>query len=184
MKMLLTASVTTSIAALLLATPAWADDHKAAAAEAEEIAPVTSDITLPADGEWKHSFDAYESKPGMPNGAFRRALAFHRAMEKEGIAADQVKTAIVVHGPAVFDVVKDARYGAKYQDEDGAPLRNQNYNDVAELIARGAEIWVCGVAAAYHKVGNADLLEGVKMAPSGTVAHAELQRRGYTINAY
>jgi len=180
------ALVTTSIAALLLCAPAMADNHAAntAVAKAEETAPVTSDITLPAYGEWKHSFDAYESESGKPNGAFRRALSFHRAMEKEGIAADQVKTAIVVHGPAVFDVVKDARYGVKYQDKDGTPLRNQNYNNVAELIARGAKIWVCGVAAAYHGVGNADLLEGVEMAPSGTVAHAELQRRGYTINPY
>lgn len=55
----------------------------------------------------------------------------------------------VVHAPAVFDVVKDARYGVKYQSEDGEPLRNKAYNDIAELIA-----------------------------------HAELQRRGFTINPH
>ena len=55
---------------------------------------------------------------------------------------------------------------------------------MAELVARGAEIWVCGVAAKYHGVGNADLLEGVQVAPSGTIAHAELQRRGFGLNAY
>lgn len=175
------------VLSLMLAAPALADGHAdghATKPKAEEPAPVTSDITLPADAEWKHSFDAYKSEAGKPNGAFARALAFHRLMEKEGIAPEQVKTAIVVHGPAVFDVVNDARYGEKYPGEDGEALRNQNYNNVAELISRGAEIWVCGVAAAYHGVGNADLLEGVKMAPSGTVAHAELQRRGFTINPY
>ncbi len=149
-----------------------------------EAAPVRSDMEFPADAEWKHSFDAYESEAGKPNGAFRRALAFHRAMEAAGVEGDRATTAIVVHGPAVFDVVNDARYGAKYQDALGQPLRNQNFNDVAELVARGAEIWVCGVAAQYHGVGNAHLLEGVKMAPSGTVAHAELQRRGFGLNAY
>ena len=55
---------------------------------------------------------------------------------------------------------------------------------VRRLIERGAEIWVCGFAAKYHGVGNKDLLPGVKMAPTGTVAHAELQRRGFTINPY
>ncbi|MEP5937914.1 MAG: DsrE family protein [Erythrobacter sp.] len=182
MKALLALSLT-----LFLTTPALADDHDAqpASTEAEEVAPpVTSDITLPAHAEWKHSFDAYKSEAGKPNGAFARALGFHRLMEQQGVAAERVKTAIVVHGPAVFDVVKDARYSEKYPGEDGEPLLNQNYNNVAELIARGAEIWVCGVAAAYHGVGNADLLDGVKMAPSGTIAHAELQRRGYTINPY
>src|SRR3546814_9454514 len=95
------------------------------------------------------------------------------AMAAEGVAPERVKVAIVVHGPAVFDVTGDARYGAKY----GAEQRNPNYNNVAELIARGAEIWVCGVAAKHHKVGNVHLLEGVKMAPSATVAHADLQRQ-------
>ena len=174
--------LTTALAAGLasLATPGLATPTLAQEAQVS----VTNDIAFPADGQWMHSFDAYESEAGKPNGAFARALAMHRALEAEGIAADRVKTAIVVHGPAVFDVVNDARYGEKYPGEDGEPLRNQNYNDVAELIARGAEIWVCGVAAAYHGVGNAHLLPGVKMAPSGTLAHAELQRRGYTINPY
>ena len=177
--MRLSLALATAIAPLaMLAAPALADHHESAEVE------ITSDMEFPADGEWKHSFDAYESAAGKPNGAFARALAFHRAMEAEGVSPEAVKTAIVVHGPAVFDVVNDARYGAKYQDEDGTPLRNQAHNDVAELIVHGAEIWVCGVAAKYHKVGNTDLLEGVKVAPSGTVAHAELQRRGFGLNAY
>lgn len=165
------------LAAILLAAPALAQTEA-------PMPDITSDMSFPADAEFKHSFDAYKSEAGKPNGAFARALAMHRALEAAGVEAGNIKTAIVVHGPAVFDVVNDARYGAKYQDEDGEPLRNQAYNDVAELIARGTEIWVCGVAAEYHGVGNGDLLDGVKMAPSGTVAHAELQRRGFTINPY
>ncbi len=161
-------------ASLAFAAPAFAHHHEPA-----EAAAVTSDMEFPEDAEWKHSFDAYESAAGEPNGAFGRALAFIRAMEAEGVDASRVKVAIVVHGPAVFDVVNDARYGAKYEGET-----NQAYNDIAQLIAYGAEIWVCGVAASYHEVGNADLLEGVKIAPSGTVAHAELQRRGFGLNAY
>ena len=86
----------------------------------------------------------------------------------------------MIHGPAVFDVVKDTRYAEKY----GAGEHNPNYNTVAELVARGAEIWVCGVAAKTLGVGNADLLPGVKMAPAAMVAHAELQRRGFSINPY
>lgn len=164
----------------MIGAPTLADHH---GSKTEQVV-VTNDVEIPVDGEWKHSFDAYESSAGKPNAAFARALAFVRAMEGEGIDPAQVKVAIVVHGPAVFDVVNDERYGAKYQSEDGTALMNQNYNDVAQLIAYGAEIWVCGVAAKYHGVGNAHLLEGVKMAPSGTVAHAELQRRGYGINPY
>ena len=162
-------------ASLLFAVPATAHHHQE---EAEKVV-VTSDMEFPADAVWRHSFDAYESEAGKPNGSFRRALSFIRAMEAEGVDAERVKVAIVVHGPAVFDVVTDARYGEKYEGET-----NQAYNDIAQLIGYGAEIWVCGVAAEYHGVGNAHLIEGVKMAPSGTVAHAELQRRGFGLNAY
>src|SRR3990167_4960964 len=143
---------------------------------------ITSQMELPADAVWKHAFDAYEGAAGEENAVLLRALAFMNAMAAEGVAPERVKVAVVVHGPAVFDVTGDARYGAKYQGEDGQALRNPNYNNVAELVARGAEIWVCGVAAKHHKVGNMHLLEGVKMAPSATVAHAELQRRGFGLN--
>ena len=166
-----------SLAALSLAInlPSLALAHE----EHGEEVVVTSDMEFPDDAVWMHSFDAYESEAGKPNAAFARALAFIRAMEAEGVDPNRVKVAIVVHGPAVFDVVNDARYSAKYEGET-----NQAFNDVAQLIAYGAEIWVCGVAAKHHGVGNAHLLEGVKMAPSGTVAHAELQRRGFGLNAY
>lgn len=148
-------------------------------AESEEVT-VTSQMELPGDAVWKHAFDAYEGEAGKENAVLLRALAFMNAMAAEGVAPERVKVAIVVHGPAVFDVTGDARYGAKY----GAEQRNPNYNNVAELIARGAEIWVCGVAAKHHKVGNVHLLEGVKMAPSATVAHADLQRRGFGLNPF
>ncbi|HSM53718.1 MAG TPA: DsrE family protein, partial [Erythrobacter sp.] len=167
-----------ALAFAMLAAPALADHHAAG----EVI--VTNQMEFPADAEWKHSFDAGPSEAGKPNGSFARALAYIRAMEAEGVDPARVKVAIVVHGPAVFDVVNDARYGEKYKDADGAPMRNQNYNNVADLVARGAEIWVCGVAAKYHGVGNAHLLEGVKMAPSATAAHADLQRRGFGINPF
>lgn len=167
-------------APLFFATgPLLADGHE----DAVEVV-VTSEMNLPADGEWKHSFDAYKGEAGELNGPLQTALRFAQGMEAEGIASDQVKLAIVVHGPAVFDVVSDARYKAKYDTQFAKYSGNPSRALVEKLIARGAEIWVCGVAAKYHKVGNADLIEGVKMAPSGTIAHAELQRRGFGINPY
>ncbi len=155
-------------------TSVLADDHTG-----EDEVEIINQMTFPADAVWKHSFDAYEGQAGEVNAALRRALAFSKAMEGQGVSPDRVKIGIVIHGPSVFDVAGDDRYGEKYYG-----LSNPNADVVAELVARGAEIWVCGVAAKYHKVGNAHLLNGVKMAPSGTVAHAELQRRGFGINAY
>ena len=69
------------IATLLLTTPALA--------QTEALMPdVTSDMSFPADAEFKHSFDAYESSAAKPNGAFARALAMHRALEDAGVEPD------------------------------------------------------------------------------------------------
>ena len=156
-----------------------------AAHEEDAEVVVTNEMELPADATWKHSYDVIKGEKGEENAGLSRAAAFYRIMEEHGVAAERVQVGVVVHGPAIFDVVKDDRYAEKYgEDDDGEGVRNPNFNTVAELVARGAEIWVCGVAAEFLGVGNEDLLPGVKMAPAAMVANAELQRRGYTLNPY
>ncbi len=175
-------------ATALLPAPAFAQGATDKPAENRPAVIITNEMELPADAVWKHSFDAYEATAGEVNASLRRALSFAKTMEEYGVEPERVKVAVVVHGPSVFDVASDARYAAKYGDgEDSGTsglTANPSAGIVAELIARGAEIWVCGYAASVHGVGNADLIEGVKMAPTGTVAHAELQRRGFGLNAY
>ena len=176
MKRTLTAALALTAAALLPA-PVLAQ------AEKPEVT-ITNEMEFPADAVWKHSFDAYEAKAGEENASLRRALSFAKTMEEHGVEPARDKVAVVVHGPSVFDVASDARYAAKYGTTDRGLRANPSAGIVAKLIARGAEIWVCGYAASVHGVGDVDLIEGVKMAPTGTVAHAELQRRGFGLNAY
>ena len=166
-----------ALAALFLGAPLAAQDET-------EAPVITNEMEFPADAVWKHSFDAYEAEAGEVNASLRRALSFATTMEEHGAGADRVKVGVVVHGPAVFDVVSDARYAAQYDTQAKEHTSNPTRAIVEQLIERGAEIWVCGYAASVLKVGNADLLPGVKMAPTGTVAHADLQRRGFGLNAY
>lgn len=169
---------TIPLALAVLAAPLAAEDEKSDVV-------VTNEMELPADATWMHSYDVIKGEKGEENAGLSRAAAFYRIMEEHGVEAERVQVGVVVHGPAIFDVVNDARYAEKYgTDEEGEGVRNPNFNTVAELVGRGAEIWVCGVAAEYLGVGNDDLLEGVKMAPAAMVANAELQRRGYTLNPY
>ncbi|MGB3469862.1 MAG: DsrE family protein [Erythrobacter sp.] len=179
----LTRIALTAAPALMLAAPALADGHTEGAKP-----EVINEMEFPSDAVWKHSFDAYKAEAGEVNASLRRALSFAKKMEEYGVDRERVKVAVVVHGPSVFDVASDARYAAKYGADEGGGDTDHTANPsaaiVADLIERGAEIWVCGFAAEYHGVGNADLIEGVKMAPTGTVAHAELQRRGFGLNAY
>lgn len=170
------------IALALLAVPAMADNHE----DSEEAeVTVTSTMPLPEDAVWMHAFDGVEGAKGEESSSIGRALWFLKHMEKYGVDSTRAKAAVVIHGPAIYDVVKDERYAAAYgEGDDGEPARNPTFNTVAEFIARGGEIWVCGVSAKARRVGDDDLLPGVRMAPAAMVAHADLQRRGFSINPY
>lgn len=146
----------------------------------EDEVVVTSTMALPADGHWQHAFDAVDGESGKTNAALARAVGLYKLMEEAGIDPAQVTSAVVVHGPAIFDIANAARYEEAY----GEGVSNPNADLVAQLIARGGEVWVCGVAAKYRKVGDDDVLPGVQMAPAAMVAHAELQRRGFSVNPY
>lgn len=168
------------LALALTAGPARADNH-----EDEAGVTVTSTMPLPEDAVWMHAFDAVEGEKGEESAGIGRALWFLKHMEKYGVDSTRAKAAVVIHGPAIYDVVKDERYAAAYgEGADGEPARNPNFNNIAEFIERGGEIWVCGVSAEARRVGDDDLLPGVRMAPAAMVAHADLQRRGFSINPY
>jgi intracellular sulfur oxidation DsrE/DsrF family protein len=169
-----TSKITAIFALVLLAAPVLADSH-----DPDEVV-VTPTMAFPADGQWKHAFDAVEGEAGKANASLSRALGFYKHMETAGVGADQVKSAVVVHGPAIYDVANAARYAKEY----GETASNPNAQIVSELLQRGGEIWVCGVAARYRGVGDKDLLPGVQIAPAAMVAHADLHRRGFSINPY
>jgi len=140
---------------------------------------LTIGMELPPGAVWKHSFDAMDPGGSEINGGLGRADAFMEIMEEAGVAPDQVTVAVVVHGKAVFDVVNADRHAIEVEGSD-----HPNAALVERIIAAGGEIWVCGRSAAWHNVGDDDLLPGVRFAPSAMTAHAELQRRGFSLNPY
>jgi intracellular sulfur oxidation DsrE/DsrF family protein len=142
-------------------------------------AEVTPEMTFPPDGRWHHCFDSIDGRRGTQNPDLGRAAAFPGMLEGAGVDRDRVRVAVVVHGASIHDVTVAERYAAQYGD-----AANPNVAFVREIVDGGGEIWVCGVAAAAMGIGNADLLPGVRMAVSAMTAHAELQRRGFSLNPY
>ena len=140
---------------------------------------LTIGMELPAGAVWKHAFDAVEAGGREVNGGLGRADAFREIMETAGATPDQITVAVVVHGSAIYDVVNATRHEAEV---DGS--EHPNAVLVERIIATGGEIWVCARGAAGHNVGDDDLLSGVRFAPSAMTAHAELQRRGFSLNPY
>ena len=167
----------------LLAAPAAAgmqDFHSGPIIPAfGKVATVASDMPLPKDAVWKHSFDVSEGTPATLSKGLESAARFVNVMGENGVRGERLKVAVVIHGPAVFDVTNAARYKARYPSAD-----NPNAAMVKALLDAGVQIWVCGQSATAQDVTNSDLLPGVKMALSAITAHAELQRQGYTLNPF
>lgn len=136
-------------------------------------------MKLPPEGVWHHTFDSTEPGGSEVNGGLGRADAFREIMEEAGVAPDHITVAIVVHGKAIFDVVNAERHKAEFEGSE-----HPNAALVERILGSGGEIWVCARSAAWQDVGDEDLLPGVKFAPSAMAAHAELQRRGFSLNPY
>jgi intracellular sulfur oxidation DsrE/DsrF family protein len=136
-------------------------------------------MELPDDGMWLHSFDVADAGGGEVNSGLGLADAFIDIMREAGVNADRVSVAVVVHGEAVFDVVGHERHRARFPESS-----HPNAARVERIVAAGGEIWVCARSATLQEVGDRDLLPGVRFAPAAMAAHADLQRRGFSLNPY
>ena len=91
-----------------------------------------------------------------------------------GVPAENMEVAIVVHGGAHRDLFTD--------EARGAP--NPNAELIAELVAAGVRIELCGQTAAYYDVTPDKVLPGVTIALSAMTSHALLQQEGFTLNPF
>jgi len=136
-----------------------------------QIAPVDMTRPLPAGAFFQIAFDtATRSETDSLNRTLTSAARFLNMHVANGIDAENLHLAIVIHGGAVHDVASETAAG--------------NADLIETLLAHGVRIIVCGQSAAYHDVSREDLLPGVEMALSAMTAHALLQRNGYTLNPF
>ena len=175
-----------ALATALLSTSAVATDMPApfvpgkAIPEHGWIAPIDSDMPIPAGTKFAVSFDTAKSAEGKVNRTLNAAARFINMHADAGVDVADMKLAVIVHGGAVFDMASAAAYARKYKKADGDP----NTKIIAALREKGVEIILCGQSAAYYKVAKKDMLPGVKMALSAMTAHALLQQEGYTLNPF
>lgn len=144
------------------------------------VAEVETTTTLAADSRFKVSFD---TAAGVGIGAHNRTLMsvarFLNMHADAGVAPENMRLAVVVHGTAVQDVTNAAHYGGMFGGAE-----NANAALVAALLGHGVRIVVCGQSAAFAGVERDDLLPGVEMALSAMTAHALLQQEGYSLNPF
>lgn len=141
------------------------------------VAPVENQMPIPDGTVFRIAFDvSTPADVGELNRKLVTAARFLNMHVANGVPAEDIHLAIVVHGGAVADVSTGNHYTPGVEPA--------NAGLVASLVANGVKIYVCGQSAAYHNVGVEDLLPGVTMALSAMTAHALLQQDGYTLNPF
>ncbi|WP_164847455.1 DsrE family protein [Sphingobium algorifonticola] len=174
-----------TIGLLMLAQPvpglAQSRNYAPVFADIGRAVPVPDADFLPTDSMvLKHSYDMAEKAPdGAVHPALQSAARFMNMTVGNGMAANRVKVAVVVHGPASVDLTNAAFYAGKREGKT-----NPNVAAIAALTKAGVQIILCGQAAAGHGIEKSDLLPGVKLSWAASTAHAILQADGYSLNPF
>ena len=133
------------------------------------------DAAESADGAAK----AEPAKDGGRNRGFESAARFINMHVAHGVAEENIRVAVVVHGKAVHDLL--SAEGWAVHDLEG---ENDSALMVRAMLDQGVRFIVCGQSAAAYGVTRDELIEGVEMDLSAMTAHAKLQQRGYTVNPF
>ncbi len=143
------------------------------------VAKVDSDLPVDAATHFKVVYNVHEgAKPGEILRSLDTAARFINMNVAAGVPEANIEVALVVHGPAGWDLVNDRAYAAHAA---GKAETNANAKLVGQLLAHGVKIYLCGQSAAAMGIAKADLLPGVKMALSAMDAMALLQQQGYVL---
>jgi intracellular sulfur oxidation DsrE/DsrF family protein len=177
--------------ALAVAAPAVAQDRPGYVAGPvfTEFGAVTevpaADFVIPEGMPLQVAFDVSQAAPvGQPSRTFNSAARFINMHAAAGIAPDDVRVAIVVHGRASVDVLSHEAWAARDWGEEDRGERNPTAELIAQLVDQGVRVIVCGQSATGMGITKEDLAPGVELALSAMTAHAVLQRQGYTLNPF
>ncbi|MEQ5792391.1 DsrE family protein [Muricauda sp. NFXS6] len=92
---------------------------------------------------------------------------------QSGVPASQLKVALIVHGTAARNLLKDVAYKDRYK------VANPNRKLVEDLLEAGVEVIMCGQSSKTRELPKEELIPGVKIALSAMTANIQLQNQGY-----
>ncbi|TBW28413.1 DsrE family protein [Gramella sp. KN1008] len=115
--------------------------------------------------------------PSQPNKLIETAARYLNMHEKAGVKPENMKLALVLHGNAVFDVMKDEFYSEKFPETE----KNPNLPLIEALTRNGVQVILCGQSAAHHKVTKEKADENAEFALSAMTALVQLQNEDYRL---
>ncbi|TMP76017.1 DsrE family protein [Pseudoalteromonas sp. S1608] len=132
-----------------------------------------------SQAQFKIAFDVGDgAEKGAQNNHINSLARFINMHVAHGVKPENIQLALVLHGGASVDVLKNSDYKARFEKD------NKTESLIKQLLANNTQVYVCGQSAMHMKVAADQLIPGVQMALSAMTAHAQLQQQGYTLNPF
>ncbi|MFC4698940.1 DsrE family protein [Glaciecola siphonariae] len=129
--------------------------------------------------KFKVAFDvAAAAKAGEINKRFDSLARFINMHVAAGVAKENIELALVVHGRAALDLLKNESY------QRVNSTNNANIELLNVLMKNQVSVVLCGQTANAYEIQQNQLVDGVRIELSAMTAHALLQQQGYTVNPF
>ncbi len=137
------------------------------------------DFKTDTTAKFKVAFDVGRNfeNPAQPNKLIETAARFINMHREAGVPAENIKVALVIHGSATNDILKNEFYQVKYPEI----TVNPNAELISQLANQGVQVILCGQAAAHRNITKAEALPEVQIALSALTALIQLQNDGYRL---
>jgi len=140
------------------------------------------DFETVTTAQFKAVFDVARSfdDPAKPNALIETVARYINMHREAGVPAENIKIALVIHGSAFSDILKNEFYQEKFPEIS----TNPNAELISQLSDQGAQVILCGQTAGYRKITKAEALPEIKIALSAMTALVQLQNDGYQLISF
>ncbi|TVZ27991.1 intracellular sulfur oxidation DsrE/DsrF family protein [Gillisia sp. Hel_I_86] len=137
------------------------------------------DFKTDTTAQFKVVFDVAKNfdNPSQPNKLIETAARFINMHRAAGIPAKNIQVALVIHGGAYPEILKDEFYNEKFPEISVNP----NAELISLLANQGVQVILCGQTAAHRKITKSEVLPEVQIALSAMTALVQLQNKGYRL---
>lgn len=92
-----------------------------------------------------------------------------------GLKQENIKAALVIHGPAGKDILNNAAYQSRFS------MDNPNVDLLQKLHNQGVQIIICGQTAGFRGYEKSDMLDFVDLSLSAMTALISLQEQDFQL---
>lgn len=133
------------------------------------------DVGLPESFVYKAIFDITRTsdEPDQINRSIESAARFINMHAKNGVAVENMKLVIVLHGASSKDTLNNTAYNKRYG------VDNPNLKLIKALKAEGVKFYLCGQSASFGGIEKSELADEVDLALSAMTMFVTLQEQGY-----